>query len=137
MAGFATEDDLRRYVGGIFEAALEMPEIGPKLRDTGLVLRVLTADPAGELTIDLPNAKVGLGDLGLTPDATMRMSSTDANLFWQGKVNLPLAMARKKIVVDGKMAPLLKLVPQTKPLFAIYVDLLKADNRTDLLAEHA
>ena len=135
MAGFATEEDLRRYIGGIFETALELPEIGQKLRDTGLVLHVTTFDPAGELTIDLPNAKIGLGDLGLTPDATMRMSSEDANLFWQGKVNLPIAMARKKIVVDGKMAPLLKLVPQTKPLFAIYVGLLKADNRTDLLAE--
>jgi hypothetical protein len=135
MAGFASDDDLRRYIGGIFEKALTLPEIGQKLRDTGLVLRVTTVDPDGVLTIDLPNQKVGLGDLGLTPDATMRMSSTDANLFWQGKVNLPLAMARKKIVVDGKMAPLLKLVPQTKPLFAIYVDLLKADNRTDLLAD--
>lgn len=134
MAGFATEEDLRRYIGGIFETALAMPEIGQKLRDTGLVLKVTTFDPDGELTIDLPNQKIGLGDLGLTPDATMRMSSEDANLFWQGKVNLPIAMARKKIVVDGKMAPLLKLVPQTKPLFAIYLDLLRADNRTDLLA---
>jgi hypothetical protein len=26
-------------------------------------------------------------------------------------------------------------VPQTKPLFAIYVDLLEADGRTDLLAD--
>jgi len=134
MAGFASAEDLRRYIGGIFETALQLPEIGPKLRETGLVLRVTTFDPDAELTIDLPNEKIGLGDLGLTPDATMRMSSEDANLFWQGKVNLPIAMARKKIVVDGKMAPLLKLVPQTKPLFAIYVDLLKADGRTDLLA---
>jgi len=134
MAGFASAEDLRRYIGGIFETALQLPEIGPKLRETGLVLKVTTFDPDAELTIDLPNEKIGLGDLGLTPDATMRMSSEDANLFWQGKVNLPIAMARKKIVVDGKMTPLLKLVPQTKPLFAIYVDLLKADGRTDLLA---
>lgn len=134
MTGFENEEDLRRYVGGIFETALGLPEIGPKLRGTGLVLRVTTFDPDAVLTIDLPNEKVGLGDLRLTPDATMRMSSEDANLFWQGKVNLPLAMARKKIVVEGKMAPLLKLVPQTKPLFAIYLDLLKADNRSDLLA---
>jgi hypothetical protein len=135
MAGFASDDDLRRYIGGIFETALTMPDIGPKLRDTGLVLKVTIFDPDGELTIDLPNQKVGLGDLGLTPDATMRMSSSDANLFWQGKVNLPIAMARKKIVVDGRMAPLLKLVPQTKPLFALYIGLLQADGRTDLLAD--
>ena len=135
MAGFAAADDLQRYVGGIFTTALGMPGIGQKLRDTGLVLRVITSEPDAVLTIDLPNEKVGLGDLGLTPDATMRMSSENANLFWQGKVNLPLAMARKKIVVEGTMAPLLKLVPQTKPLFALYVGLLEADGRTDLLAD--
>jgi putative sterol carrier protein len=95
---------------------------------------VTTTDLDAVLTIDLPNAKVGLGDLGLTPDATMRMSSEDANLFWQGKVNLPVAMARKKIVVDGKMGPLLRLLPQTKHLFASYVELLEADGRTDLIA---
>jgi hypothetical protein len=134
MAGFATEEDLYRYIGGIFQTALTMPEIGDALRATGLVLRVLTTDPAGELTIDLANANIGLGDLGLTPDATMRMSSEDANLFWQGEVNLPLAMARKRIVVEGKMSSLLKLVPQTKPLFATYIELLQRDGRTDLLA---
>ena len=134
MTGFREPEDLRRYVGGVFEAALDHPEIGPKLRATGLVLRVNLTDLDAVLTIDLPNAKVGLGDLGLTPDAVMTMSSSDANLFWQGKVNLPVAMARKKIVVDGKMGPLLRLLPQTKHLFASYLELLERDGRTDLIA---
>jgi hypothetical protein len=134
MTGFAEPDDLRRYVGGVFEAALEHDEIGPKLRATGLVLRVKLTDLDAVLTVDLPNAKVGLGDLGLTPDAVMTMTSLDANLFWQGKVNLPVAMARKKIVVDGKMGPLLRLLPQTKHLFASYLELLERDGRTDLIA---
>jgi hypothetical protein len=133
MAGFASDEDLYRYIGGIFATAFTLPDIGPKLRDTGLVLKVVTTDPDGVLTIDLPQERIGLGDLGLTPDATMTMSSEDANLFWQGKVNLPLAMARKKIVVDGKMSGLLKLVPQTKPLFATYIELLERDGRSDLL----
>jgi len=134
MAGFASAEDLHRYVGGVFEVALDHPEIGPKLRDTGLVLRVVTTDLDAVLTIDLPNAKTGLGDLGLVPDATMTMTSEDANLFWQGKVNLPVAMARKRIVVDGRMAPLLRLLPQTKALFASYLSLLARDGRTDLIA---
>jgi hypothetical protein len=134
MAGFASDDDLVRYIGGIFSTALATPDVGPKLRATGLVLKVVTTAPDGVLTIDLGKERIGLGDLGLTPDATMTMSSEDANLFWQGKVNLPLAMARKKIVVDGKMSALLKLVPQTKPLFATYIGLLERDGRSDLLA---
>lgn len=132
MPAFASDDDLRRYVGGIFEVAFVDPALGPKLTGTGLVLRVVTTDPSAVLTIDCGSAHVGLGDLG-TPDATMTMSSADANAFWQGKLNLPVAMARKKILVDGRMGALLKLVPQTKPLFATYLSLLERDGRTDLL----
>lgn len=134
MAGFTNDEDLRRYLGGIFEAAFAHPSLGPKLKETGIVLRMCTTSPDGELTVDFVNEKVGLGDLGVTPDATLTMTSEDANLFWQGKVNLPMALARKRIVVDGKMGALLKLAPQTKDLFDTYVGLLQRDNRTDLLA---
>lgn len=133
MPAFTTDDDLRRYVGGIFEAAFDHPDLGPKVTGTGLVLRVVTTDPSAVLTIDCGNRAVGLGDLGLTPDATMTMSSEDANAFWQGRVNLPVAMARRRITVDGRMGALLKLVPQTKTLFAAYLSLLERDGRTDLL----
>lgn len=133
MPAFTTDDDLRRYVGGIFEVAFADPDLGPRLAATGLVLRVDTTDPAAALTIDCANGMVGLGDLGLTPDATMTMSSADANAFWQGRVNLPVAMARRRITVDGRMGALLTLVPQTKPLFATYLSLLERDGRGDLL----
>ena len=134
MAGFRDEDELHRYVGGIFEQALADPELGPKLAGTGLVLRVEMTDVEGRLTIDLGGREVHRGAAGPDPDATMRMDATTANVYWQGKVNLPMAMARKKVVVDGSMGKLLGLAPLSKKLFPAYVAALEADGRQDLIA---
>lgn len=133
MAGFGDEDELRRYVGGIFEQALADPELGGKLGATGLVLRVRMTDPDGQITVDLPGGAVHQGAAGPEPDATMTMDSTTANEYWQGKVNLPMAMARKKVVVDGSIGRLLSLAPLSKQLFPAYRERLEADGRHDLV----
>jgi hypothetical protein len=134
-AAFTSDQDLRTFVGGIFDQALDDPELGPKLQRTGVVLKVVTTDPDGVLMIDLPNHKVRLGSADDAADATMRMSSDIANRFWQGKVNLPVAMARGQVKVDGKIGALLKLVPSTKKLFPAYLELLRSSGRTDLMAD--
>lgn len=132
MPGFASPDDLRRYVGGIFDVALADEELGPKLAGTGLVLAVRTTDPEASVTIDLAGRRV-LDDADAKPDTTMTMSSDLANRFWQGKVNLTLALAKGQVKVDGSFASLLKLVPTSKALFPIYLDMLHRDGRHDLL----
>lgn len=135
MAGFASEDELRRYVGGIFETALADPELSEKLTGTGLVLRIQMTEPTGRITVDLPGKEIHQGDGGPDPHATMTMDGTVANEYWQGKVNLPMAMARKKVIVDGSMGKLLALAPLSRKLFPVYVERLKADGRDDLVAD--
>ncbi len=134
MTAFRDEDELRRYVGGIFEKAFDDPELGPKLAGTGLVLRVEMTDVDGRITLDLAERTVHQGTAGPDPDATMAMDATTANTYWQGKVNLPMAMARKRITVDGSVGKLLSLAPLSKKLFPAYVASLRADGREDLVA---
>jgi putative sterol carrier protein len=133
MAGFVDEDELHRYIGGIFEAALADPELRPKLQGTGLVLRMQCTDPESALVIDFPGGAVHRGSDGPAPQATMTMSTETANAYWQGKVNLTFAMARGKVTVDGTVTKLLQLAPLSKKLFPIYVARLEADGRTDLV----
>ena len=133
MPGFTDEDELHRYVGGIFETALADPDTGPKLSATGLVLRIRCTDPDAALTVDLPAGKVHRGADGPPADAAMTMSTETANAYWQGKVNLPFAMARGKIQVDGAMTKLLALAPLSKTLFPVYVERLREDGREDLI----
>lgn len=67
------------------------------------------------------------------PDAAMTMSTETANAYWQGTVNLPFAMARGKITVQGSVAKLLALAPLSRRLFPVYVEMLRADGREDLI----
>jgi putative sterol carrier protein len=132
--GFADAAEVRSYIGGIFETAFNDPEIGPKLVDTGLVVAFDFTEPDAVVVIDMANKAVHDGANG-SPDpiATMAMTATTGNAYWQGKVNLPLAMAKKKIRVDGNVASLLKLAPLGKKLYPSYIERLQRDGRDDLI----
>ncbi len=132
--GFKNSAEVAKYIGGIFETAFDDPEIGPKLVDTGIVVAFNFVDPEAVVVIDMANRAVREGlDGGPPPTATMSMTAATGNGYWQGKVNLPLAMAKKKIKVDGNVASLLKLAPLGKKLYPSYIQRLKDDGRDDLL----
>lgn len=133
MPSFANEDELYRYVGGIFEKGFADPELGPKMEATQMVFESRCTDPASSLIIDMTERQVYRGADGPKPDAVLTMSTETANAYWQGKVNLPFAMARGKVKVEGNVAKLLSLSPLGKKLYPQYVDLLKADGRDDLV----
>ncbi|MFL6108961.1 MAG: SCP2 sterol-binding domain-containing protein [Marmoricola sp.] len=131
---FKDADEVRHYIGSVFSNAFADAEIGPKLRSTGIVLGFAFTDPDAKLVIDTIGGTVGDGTGQPTPTAVMSMTSDLGSAYWQGKVNLPLAMARGKIKVEGNVASLLKLAPLGKKLFPSYVDTLNAEGRADLLA---
>jgi|SRR5271166_886867 putative sterol carrier protein len=132
--GFANSAEVTNYIGGIFETAFEDDEIGPKLVDTGLVVAFDFTDPEALVVIDMADKSVREGLAGgPAPTATMSMTADTGNAYWQGKVNLPLAMAKKKIKVDGNVGSLLKLAPLGKKLYARYIERLQSDGREDLL----
>jgi len=135
MTGFKDSEEVTKYIGGIFEEAFNDPEICPKLVATGLVIAFDFSDPNAVVVIDMPNKAVSGGQQASPdPSATMTMTADTGNAYWQGKVNLPLAMAKKKIKVDGNVASLLKLAPLGKKLYPTYIERLKDDGRDDLLA---
>jgi putative sterol carrier protein len=125
--------DVHKYIGGIFREAFEDDEIGPKLLETGIVLQFRFSEPDAVVVVDTVRATVtdGAGETGAT--AVMSTSADTGNAYWQGKVNLPIAMARGTIKVEGNVASLLKLAPLGKKLYPRYVSTLERDGRTDLL----
>lgn len=130
---FKNSEEVRHYIGGIFETAFADPEIGPKLKETGLVLRFAFTDPESVLDIDMAGQAILDPGSDVAPSATMSMTADTGNAYWQGKVNLPLAMAKSKIKVEGNVASLLKLAPLGKKLYPVYINNLEQDGRTDLL----
>ncbi|QTI68977.1 SCP2 sterol-binding domain-containing protein [Gordonia polyisoprenivorans] len=130
---FKDADEVRKYLGGVFETAFADPELGPKLRDTGIQLKTVYTEPDTALVIDTVSGTVRVAAEGEETSAEMVMSADTGNAYWQGKVNLPLAMAKSRIKVNGNVASLLKLAPLGKKLYPAYIEALKADGRDDLL----
>lgn len=131
--GFTDSTEVRQYLGGIFETAFADPEVGPKLKATGIVLKTVYSEPDSTLIIDATSGTVYEGDESTEASAVMSMTADTGNAYWQGKVNLPLAMAKSKIKVQGNVASLLKLAPLGKKLYPKYIDMLRANGRDELI----
>ncbi|SNR82903.1 SCP-2 sterol transfer family protein [Haloechinothrix alba] len=133
---FKDEDEVARYIGGIFQEAFKDEELGPTLADTGLVVSFRYTEPDAVLTVDMGNHQVYQGERDdVDPSATMYMKAETANAYWQGAVNLPFAIARGKVTVEGNVASLLKLAPLGSKLFSVYTGMLERDGRQDLLVD--
>jgi hypothetical protein len=125
--------DVHRYIGGIFREAFEDDELGPKLRSSQVILKFHFSEPEAVVVVDTVTSTVTDGTGAAAPTAVMTTSADTGNAYWQGKVNLPLAMAKGTIKVEGNVAGLLKLAPLGKKLYPLYVGTLKRDGRDDLL----
>ncbi|WP_406693120.1 SCP2 sterol-binding domain-containing protein [Saccharopolyspora sp. ID03-671] len=117
---------------------MEDPELGPKLRKVGSVLKLNQTDPESTIVIDFGEGVVQLGENDQTKvtrpiDAELDMKADVAHRFWLGKVNVALAMAKGDIRNHGKVSAVMKVVPITKPLFATYEKILRDAGREDLV----
>ena len=77
--------------------------------------------------------RVDLGDSELDPEIVLTADADVAHLFWLGRVNVTVALARGQMKATGPVAKILKLVPLIKPVFPRYRDLLEREGRADLL----
>jgi hypothetical protein len=116
-----------------FTLMSEDPDMGPKLReadtpqrfefpDFDLVLNVRAGGP-GE-----PNlAWEWTDEVAWEPRVKMTMSSETANRYFQGKENIAIAIARRRIKAGGDVKAALQIIPITKPLVAQYRAMVAAD----------
>ena len=137
MSTFKDADEVYTYIGKMFEVAVADPAFVKATKDTDLVVLLTQTDPAATMLIDFPGQKVLCADavLGASSTVQLRMSSDNSNKFWQGKLNFTLAIAQRKVKLDGKRSLALKLLPLTAPLFATYKATLREAGREDLLAD--
>jgi hypothetical protein len=55
------------------------------------------------------------------------MSSETANKYFQGKENVAMAIARRRIKTGGDVKASLALIPITKPLYGMYREMIEAE----------
>jgi hypothetical protein len=131
--GFRSPAEFREVMDRTFALMSEDPEMGPKLReadtpqrfeftDFDLVVNVRAGGP------DEPNlAWEWTDDVSWEPKVKMTMSSEVANRYFQGKENVAIAIARRRIKAGGDVKAALQIIPITKPLFGRYREMIDTD----------
>ena len=130
---FESSREFREVIDRVFQMMSEDPEMGPRLRDADVPQRFEFDD------LDLVvNIRAGSGeegnlhwewtdDVDWEPKVKMTMSSETANKYFQGKENVAVAIARRRIKTGGDVRAALSLIPITKPIYARYRDMLEAE----------
>ena len=126
-ASFESAKELREVIDKIFTLMDTDPEMGPKLReadtpqrfefsDFDLVvnIRATSGDEEGNLYWEWSD------DVDWKSKVQMTMSSEVANRYFQGKENVPVAVARRRIKTGGDLKAALALIPITKPIYEQY-----------------
>ena len=133
MTGFHSAQEFREVMDRTFTMMSEDPEMGPKLRDADTPQRFEFTDLDMVVNIraggpDEPNlAWEWSDDVTWEPKVKMTMSSETANRYFQGKENVAIAIARRRIKAGGDVKAALAIIPITKPLFQRYREMIEAD----------
>lgn len=110
------------------------PDMGPRLREADVPQRFEFEDL--DLVVNIRAAQPGedanlvwewTDDVAWDSRVQMKMSSDIANRYFQGKENVAMAIARRRIKTGGDVKAALALVPITKPLFGHYRELVERD----------
>ena len=135
MTAFASEAEFREVMDRCFAMMSGDPDMGPKLREADTPQRFEFTDV--DLVVNIRAARDGeegnlhwewTDDVDWEPRVRMRMSSETANRYFQGKENVAVAIARRRIRSGGDVAAALKLIPITKPVYAQYRAFLEAEH---------
>ncbi|MDQ6744926.1 MAG: hypothetical protein M3Z27_02750 [Actinomycetota bacterium] len=133
MASFRSQQELREVMDRTFAIMRDDPEMGPKLRDADtpqrfeftdleLVVNIRAGSPEEENLVWEWSDEVAW-----EPKVRMTMSSETANRYFQGKENVAIAIARRRIKAGGDVKAALAILPITKPLFGRYRQMIESE----------
>jgi len=131
---FKSDAQFREVMDRTFALMSEDPAIGPKLRAADVPQRF--EFPDADLVV---NVRAGrdhedgnlhwewTDDVDWEPRVRMTMSTETANRYFQGKENVAMAIARRRIKTGGDVRAALEILPITKPVFERYVAMVRAE----------
>jgi ubiquinone biosynthesis protein UbiJ len=135
MGAYKSAEELYKYMGQIFALAFETDELNQKLNATGVTLKLNLSDPDSVIAVDFGQGVVQYGsDITMDVQVDLEMTADIAHRFWLGKVNVPLAIAKRDIKVHGSVQKVLKLAPLMQPLHEKYHQILTDAGLEELTA---
>jgi hypothetical protein len=138
---FRGPDEFVEVIDHLFAMMSEDSELGTRLRDADTPQRFEFPDLGLAVNVRAGGAQDGGDnlvwewgdDVGWEPKVRMTMSSETANRYFQGRENVAMAIARRRIMPTGDVRAALALIPIIKPIHERYRTYLAAEH-PDLLA---
>ena len=126
-AEFRSSKEFRTVIDRVFSMMSEDPDMGPQLREADVPMRYefTDVDMVANIRAATPGEDGNLhwewsDEVDWEPKVEMAMSSETANRYFQGKENVAVALARRRIKSGGDVKAALSLIPITKPVYARY-----------------
>lgn len=120
MGVFTSQDHFYSVLVPFFGRLKDDPGIGPRVLQSGLVIKFVYRKPDAVIFIDCPGDRIIQGDDPLAADVTMTMDADVAHRFWLGKINLMVALTKREIVAKGPVPKIMMLLPIIKDSYAMY-----------------
>ncbi|TMK39468.1 MAG: SCP2 sterol-binding domain-containing protein [Actinobacteria bacterium] len=131
---FTSSKEFREVMDRTFQMMSEDPEMGPALRDADTPQRFEFEDFDLVVNIRAGGPEEGenlhwewTDEVDWSPQVRMKMSSETANRYFQGKENIAMAIARRRIKTGGDVKAALALIPITKPVFERYREMVSSE----------
>ena len=133
-AEFRSPKEFREVMDKVFGLMDADPDMGPKLKaadvpqrfeftDVDMVVNIRACDPDDDHNLHWE----WTDDVDWDPRVKMAMSSETANRYFQGKENMAMAIARRRIRTGGDVKAALALIPITKPVHERYRALVESE----------
>jgi hypothetical protein len=131
---FASQQEFRDVMDRVFGLLSEDPDVGRRLREADVAQRFEFDDVQLVLNVRAGRSDEGANlhwtwsdEIDWSPRVRMTMSSETANRYFQGRVNVAYAIARRRIKTSGDLRAALELVPVTKPVHERWRELVAAE----------
>jgi hypothetical protein len=131
---FRSAQEFRGVIDRLFTMMSDDGDMGTALRDADVPQRFEFEDLG--LVVNIRAGREGedanlhwewSDDVDWEPRVRMTMGSETANRYFQGKENVAIAIARRRIRTGGDVRAALSLIPITKPVYARYRALVEEE----------
>jgi hypothetical protein len=134
MSKFSSVEEFQTVMDRVFTMMNEDPEMGPRLREADIPQQFEFSD--FEVIVNIRAVANGSNEniewvwndeVDWEPRVKLTMSSETANRYFQGKENIGMAFALRKIKASGDLGAALKIAPVIEPIYPRYTAMIEHD----------
>ncbi|MCP4552900.1 MAG: SCP2 sterol-binding domain-containing protein, partial [Bacteroidetes bacterium] len=132
---WSNSEEVVKAVLGVIEKCFEDPELRAVGEGLGKTVSFNYSDPDSQVWIKSLDGGIewGEGQAPSEPDVELSLSADDGHKVWCNKLNLLMAIGRKKIKIKGNPAQLLKLAPMIKKATPHYYEVLREMGKESII----